>query len=344
MEKKILLSIIACTLFFLVSGSAMASTSVAWTSPADGSVFTAGTSVTLYGQAAGQGQVGGTGLDLVFVLDSSGSMGSNGGQQAQQNAAIALVNNLPEATTSVGIVEFDSDANTVIGLTPLSSGKQNVINAINSVDAWGGTNIGAGVTKGASVLATASDSSRLQVMVVMSDGGSSASAGVADFAADNAWSTYNSQGLLDAIHSVGMGNNYSPDALKAVVDGPNDVYGDTDDYGTFVGANFNQLVDLFSGTGGNLVSLDHLDIQLPDGTWLYDYGTDGLGNFNLNYTLSVGPNTFLAVAYGTDNTSAQASITLYGQQPNPSAVPEPTTMLLLGSGLLGMLGYKRRNN
>jgi len=342
MSKKILLSIIACSLFLLVGGSAMASTSVAWLSPPDGSAFTAGTSITLYGQAAGQGQVGGTGLDLVFVLDSSGSMGSNGGQQAQQNAAIALVNNLPEATTSVAVVDFDYSAHTDIGLTPLSSGKQDVINTIYSVDASGGTDIAAGVTEGASVLATATDPTRLQVMVVMSDGGSDVY--TAGEAADTAWSTYNSQGLLDAIHSVGIGNNYSSAALQAVVDGPDDVYGNTDDYGTFVGADFNQLVSLFSGTGGNLVSLDHLDIQLPDGTWLYDYGTDGLGNFNLNYTLSVGPNTFLAVAYGTDNTSAQASITLYGQQPNPSAVPEPTTMLLLGSGLLGMLGYKRRNN
>ena len=134
---------------FLVSGSAMASTSVAWLSPVDGSTYPVGTNVALDGQASAHG-IGY--LDLVLVMDSSGSMSYNGaeGQLAQRNAATALVNDLSQHYkdyTFVGIVEFDSDANTVIGLTPLSTGKQDVINAINSVDASSGTDIADGVTE-----------------------------------------------------------------------------------------------------------------------------------------------------------------------------------------------------
>ena len=105
--------------------SAYAATAVSWTSPADGSSYPVGTSVSPTGTASGIGLTG-TGLDLALVLDSSSSMGSYvsvGGTsqsraQWQKDAAIALVNNLPDSMTSVAIVEFDYDANLVTGLPP----------------------------------------------------------------------------------------------------------------------------------------------------------------------------------------------------------------------------------
>nr|WP_321464698.1 VWA domain-containing protein [uncultured Desulfobulbus sp.] len=333
MKKTLLLSALALSTTALLNSGAQAATSAAWISPPDGSSYCVGTAVTLTGQAAGQGQVGGSGLDLVLVMDSSGSM-YTAGQIAQRNAALALVAALPQATTSVGIVQFDSYTSTVIGLTPLDGTNTAVNSAINSVDASGGTAIHAGVAQGASVLAGAADASRIQAMVVMSDGESDITS------ADNAADTAMASGKVDAIHSVGMGPYVSDAALKAVVNGVDDTYGNADDYGMYVGADLSALVGIFSGTSGNLVGLDHIDVTLPDGTVLADYATDGLGNFSLGYTLALGANLFRVDAYGDDGSTASAEWTLNGVRcDNP--IPEPTTMLLFGVGLAGLAGVGR---
>ncbi len=69
----------------------MAATSVSWLSPPNGSEFDVETTITLSGQAAGQRQTRGRGLDLVFVIDKSGSMGAYGKDQAQINIAKSIV-------------------------------------------------------------------------------------------------------------------------------------------------------------------------------------------------------------------------------------------------------------
>ena len=42
------------------------------------------------------------------------------------------------------------------------------------------------------------------------------------------------------------------------------------------------------------------------------------------------------------NQGAISHVTIYGNGPGPDPVPEPATMLLLGSGLVGLAGYGRR--
>ena len=151
MKKLLFSSLIAAGLATVAN----ADVSVAWTAPPNGSGSPVGTCVAPIGQATASGSVGGDGLDLALVLDSSGSMVSVPSGQSkslqvlQREAAIALVNALPEGTTSVTVIEFDEDANTAQVLTALSSDKAAVIAAINSVDANGGTNIGLGIDEAA---------------------------------------------------------------------------------------------------------------------------------------------------------------------------------------------------
>lgn len=325
------LSAIALAAGLTLAATSQAATSVAWTSPAENSEYTVGTVVNIQGQASANGVIGG-GLDLVLVLDSSGSMQqsatSNGitktRQQWQRDAAIALVNNLPMGTTSVGVVEFDADANVARVLSPLSGNLAALIAAINGVDAAGATNIPAGITLAASQLTGALHTAgRPQHMIVMSDGETT---GNVITATQNALLAG-----VDSVHSVALPGG-SITTMQNIASNGN---------GTFINAtsNLQALIDVFSGTAGSLVNLDHVDVTLADGTVLHDVATDAFGNFNVNVNIALGVNTFVADAYGTDGTSASATLHIIGKQ--PVRVNEASSLGLLALGFIA-LGFARR--
>ncbi|GEM_PF-6725642 len=329
MFRKIIAPLFLC--LFLMLSNAMADTSVSWVTPPDGSTYLSG---TILGSGQPEGAITGvagtscpncTGLDLMLVIDVSGSMGGSR-IAAAKTAASALINSLPDHTTQVGIVTFNSYAQTVEVLQDLTSNKATLLASVNGLLAYGGTSIDSGIAAATAELTGGNAIAGHQKMqVVLSDGQSSYPMAVGEAMA--------AQAAGITIHTVGV-PGHDAGLMEDIAIAGGGVYTNA--------ANLDELVDIFSA-GGGLVGLDHVDIQLADGTWIYDITTDALGNFILpDQSIFMGTNTFTAHAWGTDGSYAVAELNLNGRGTGPAPVPEPATLFLLGSGLLGVAGYRRK--
>jgi Ca-activated chloride channel family protein len=322
-KKGFILLMAACLI--LSAGSAMAATSASWIAPECGSTYLVGTVAHPNGQASGVGGTGGTGLDLMLVIDRSGSMFGSGIANAK-SAADSLIDVLPTATTQAGLASFNSSATLDKQLAALSvaANVTALHTAVNSLVASGGTNIGTGINVAATELTSSRHvAGHAQMMVVLSDGYSSGDPGAA------AASAY-SDGII--VHSVGI-PGHDPVTMQDIATEGHGVYTNVSD--------LSDLTDIFTGTGGNLVGLDYIDLTMPDGTLYHDYTHDGLGNFIApDWALMLGDNMFTVQAFGTDGTSATAYCHIYGTTNGPP-IPVPGSAILLGSGLLGLVGFRR---
>ena len=123
--------------------------------------------------------------------------------------------------------------------------------------------------------------------------------------------------------------------------------------GEFVNSsNLQDLIDVFTGSGGNLANISQVDVTLPDGTFLSNIGlTSGLGDFKVptGYALMAGANTWLVDVLFDDNSSAQASLTIVGTTTgggggtSPVPLPAAAWMMLAGLGALGAVRSRRRS-
>jgi hypothetical protein len=136
-----------------------------------------------------------------LVLDSSGSMTATDGDGVSRNAemkdgAKQLANAILGAGGTVGVTEFDSDANVLTGQTTDATA---VENAIDSVDASGQTAINTGIDEGDAELAECPEDTR-HVMIVVTDGENNAGTGPVQTASDDAIASN-----TDEIFAVGTG-------------------------------------------------------------------------------------------------------------------------------------------
>lgn len=109
-------------------------------------------------------------LDLVLALDTSGSM--RGQKIAQvQDAARQLVARL-DGDDRLALVFFASDASSAwTGWRQADADTRTLaLDALDDAEAMGGTNMGAALEQGAGLLATSSDSQRVPMVVLLSDG------------------------------------------------------------------------------------------------------------------------------------------------------------------------------
>ncbi|MCK4443175.1 MAG: VWA domain-containing protein, partial [Thermoplasmata archaeon] len=152
--------------------------------------------------------------DTVFVIDSSESMGSGDPLDLRLEAAKKYVDNMTVPDRGA-VVDFDDVATLVPGPTGdhLSSNYTDIKQNIDTIDANGGTNIGAGIEAANSELVGYGNSSHLWVEILLTDGHESS----ANYA-------FTSQQIQDAadndivIFTVGLGAGVNETLLREIAD------------------------------------------------------------------------------------------------------------------------------
>lgn len=154
-------------------------------------------------------------IDAAFVLDSSGSMSSNDPQGFRRTASKNFVDALLTEDRGA-VVGFAGSGRLLQGLTGDKAALKAAIDRINS---FGGTNIGAGVSVGLTELARSTDPARAQLMILLTDGVGSynpaltAQAGAAGV----------------TIYTIGLGRSVDEDLLRTIARETGGTYNQVDD-------------------------------------------------------------------------------------------------------------------
>ncbi len=136
--------------------------------------------------------------DVVFSIDSSGSMHSNDPSNLRLTAANNFIDKMNPSRDQAGAVDFDYY---VMGTQPLTNNFTRVKNFISNIDAYGGTNLNAGLIGAIGLLDAGKNPSATHAIVFLTDGtGSYTPSGQAGSPADDA----KNKGYV--IYSVGLGS------------------------------------------------------------------------------------------------------------------------------------------
>ncbi|WP_197280056.1 VWA domain-containing protein [Bacillus sp. FJAT-27251] len=206
-------------------------------------------------------------IDLMFVLDSSGSMSSNDRNGYRKTAAKSFVDALIEGDRA-GVVEFASSASLRQALT---ADFVAVKNSIDRVGAWGGTNIGAGVNLANQQLIKDSSDERIKMQILLTDGVGDYSPSITTTAINN--------GII--IYTVGLGTSVDEGLLREIAKDTGGQY--------FPVSSAEELPEVFSRISDNVgESVDTDKDGIPDVVELKGW-RDGQGN--MYYTLPDNPDT-----------------------------------------------------
>lgn len=155
---------------------------------------------------------GKTGVDVVFVVDSSGSMSSNDRQDIRITAVKNFIDKLGEKDRAA-IVDFDSYASLFQSFT---NDHEKLYTAINRVNDSGNTNLSKGMNL---AIQQFTDSSYIRTdafkyIIFLTDGDGSYSTGYTQSAADN--------GIV--VYTVGLGSGVNASVLKGIANGTGGKY------------------------------------------------------------------------------------------------------------------------
>ncbi len=155
---------------------------------------------------------GKTGVDIVFVIDSSGSMSSNDGSKLRHTAVKQFIDKLGE-NDRAAVIDFDSYATLYQAFT---DDKTALYTAVDRVDSSGGTSLSAGMSLAISQFTDSSYSrtDAYKYIVFLTDGDGSYSTSYTTDAANN--------GII--VYTIGLGSGVQASVLKAIANGTGGKY------------------------------------------------------------------------------------------------------------------------
>jgi Ca-activated chloride channel family protein len=161
------------------------------------------------------------GVDLVVVLDKSGSMAGQKIQDARQ-ALIQLISSMAPGDR-MALVGYSDQVYRYAALNPVSeSHRTALINAVERIHTDGGTNLGAGLAQGIQILEAAAESKNIARVILISDG--LANQGVTDPMALGQMAAAAAEQRV-TVGSVGVGYDFNEQLMTHIADrGAGDYY------------------------------------------------------------------------------------------------------------------------
>lgn len=158
---------------------------------------------------------GGQGVDMVVVLDRSGSMSEAGKLSNATGATLELLSKLSEADR-FALVSYSDQAQRHGGLLSMNSSTKTTLEGIvRGIQPRGGTNLGAGLQEGIQVLTAEMKTGRISRLILISDG--LANQGITDpMVLGNIAAMASDKGL--AVSSIGVGLDFNEHLLSAIAD------------------------------------------------------------------------------------------------------------------------------
>lgn len=216
---------------------------------------------------------GKNGIDVVFVIDSSGSMSSNDGKNIRLAAAKEFVQKLGE-NDRAAVIDFDDNASLYQNFT---SDKTALETAINRINRSGGTNLSKGMNLAISQF-TNSDYTRTDAykyIVFLTDGDGSYSTSYTNTAKNNDIIVY----------TIGLGSGVRESLLKTIAETTGGKY--------YFASTAERLPDIYSDVSKETIDYttdsnndgisDYYTQLLYDGTLALSNGSTEFRGVNLNY-------------------------------------------------------------
>lgn len=198
-------------------------------------------------------------VNLAVVIDRSGSMSGYKLQQAKQ-AARHLVQQLREEDR-LAIVHYGSDVKSLPSLPATASNRERMVQFIEGIWDEGGTNIGAGLTTGQSLLNAARREYKVNRLILISDGqpteGLTEDAGLI-----NLVKNIRAEGVT--VSSIGVGTDYNENLMQAFAEYGAGAYGYLEDAGKLATLFQKDLQQATTSVARNV----ELSFELPEGVML----------------------------------------------------------------------------
>ncbi len=152
---------------------------------------------------------------LTFVIDVSGSMAEPGRLDLAQDALRTMTNRLRD-DDSVAIVTFSDEAETILPMTRLDDDRDEVLDAVDSLEPTDSTNLAAGVETGYETAVDGLRKGATNRVVLLSDALANTGATDADTILERIASERREHGIT--LFGVGVGSDYGDDLMEQLAD------------------------------------------------------------------------------------------------------------------------------